>query len=180
MYSVCRIWISSTATAVLAVVVFHTPFYFKVIWKIVLIQLRHFCIGRKLSFGQTTAICITPAYSDRLASGFRPTAAETFSFSAWFHLAADAVLWNSQRPQKINSTNHQAVPAHLTFGVTELISIYLHFCLCGMFLLVSPCSERRATISSGRQATVGRQCNKFRGTRLWFTASAQQTRVNAA
>jgi len=74
------------------VVVFHTPFCFKVIWKIALIQLRHFCIGRKLSFGQTAAICITPAYSDRLASGFRPTAAETFLFSAWFNLAADAVL----------------------------------------------------------------------------------------
>jgi len=47
---------------------------FKVIWKIALIQLRHFCIGRKLSFGQTAAICISLAYSDRLASSFRSAA----------------------------------------------------------------------------------------------------------
>jgi len=43
----------------------------------------------------------------------------------------------------------------------------------------SPCSERHATISSGRQATGVRQCSQFRGTQLKFTACAQQTvRVN--
>jgi len=72
---------------VLAVVLFPTPFCFKVIWKIAFIQLRHFCIGRKLSFGQTAAICITPAYSDRLAFSLRFAAANIIIFS--WHLSSD-------------------------------------------------------------------------------------------
>ena len=159
MFSACRIWILFTAIAALAVVVFiPTLLCFKVIWKIALIQLRHFCIGRKLSFGQPTAICITPAYSDRLASSLGLQQQKHFHFRRG-SISQQTLCWIYAVSAK---TTLQIIESlrRILYSVLQSWFPFIYISvLCALCLLVFPQSVQRArcdyqfwTPSDGRQA----------------------------
>jgi len=148
MFSVCRVWVLSSAAAVLAVVVFTKirSVHVKVTRRITLLQLRHFCTRRKLSFIRIAATCISPAYRDRLASNFRSAAASYYLRSSWKNTCcrfsfsasvvpsiAGAVCWNyaasAKTTQQIIRSIFQRISRRwLRSVLQELIFIYLHFC----------------------------------------------------
>ena len=172
----------------LAVVLFHTPFCFKIIWKIALIQLRHFCIGRKLSFGQTAVICIIPAYSDRLAFSFRSAAAaEIFIFRVVHSYSSCCCVGPTQfqlKPKQLYKSSGLFSGASRVGSVLQSWFPFIYISVPMWYVFVSHFqSVQRATCdyqfwASGSLRRQRRPTRK--PTLSKFTACAQLARVKAS